>query len=141
MQAKADDAGPLLARRRSDALQALRDALIGLDGFFVSETSRDAQLHIEITDVLGLDDGPIVRSARRSSRIPERHRVLIVRLIDNGETLDLVCRDRLEITAEHQVADRIHAWARAKQKREGVAQQVTLVQADNPPAAQVAGDS
>ncbi len=115
MQPKPDDAAPLAARRRSDTLQALREALIGLEGLFVSTTPHEAQVQVEITDVLGLDDGPILRSARRSSRIPERHRVLIVRLIDDSETYDLVCSDRLGVTAEHQVASRIHAWARAKQ--------------------------
>lgn len=119
MHPKPDDAAPLTARRRSDALQALREALSGLEGLLVSTTPHEAEVQVEITDVLGLDDGPILRSARRSSRIPERHRVLIVRLIDDGETYDLVCSDHLGITAEHQVAGRIHAWARAKQELNG----------------------
>jgi hypothetical protein len=109
-----DDVLPLVAKRRCDALQALRDELVGLEGLLVSTTPREAEVQVEITDILGVDEGPMLRSARRSQRIADAHRVLIVRLIDEGETLDLVCGDRSGNTAEHQVATRVHAWTKRK---------------------------
>jgi hypothetical protein len=114
MHPKPDDVAPLVAKRRGDALQALRDELVGLEGLLVSTTPREAEVQVEITDILGVDDGPMLRSARRSQRIADAHRVLIVRLIDEGETLDLVCGDRSGNTAEHQVATRVHAWTKRK---------------------------
>jgi hypothetical protein len=114
MHPKPDDVLPTVAKRRCDVLQALRDELVGLEGLLVSTTRREAEVQIEITDILGVDDGPILRSARRSQRIAEGHRVLIVRLIDEGETLDVVCGDEFGNTAEHQVATRVHAWTQRK---------------------------
>lgn len=112
LHATPDDVAPLVAKRRCDALQALREELVGLEGLRVSTTPDEAELHVEITDILGVEEGPILRSARRASRIPERHRVLIVRLTGEGETLEFVCADRLGLTAEHQVARRVDAWAK-----------------------------
>ena len=114
MHPKPDDVLQTVAKRRGDVLQALRDELVGLEGLLVSTTRWEAEVQIEITDILGVDDGPILRSARRSQRVAEGHRVLIVRLIDDGETLDVVCGDEFGNTAEHQVATRVHAWTQRK---------------------------
>ncbi len=82
-------------RRRLQALQALRDELIALGTVTVTATPEEADVQVEITDVVA----------------GAAHRVVMVRLSADDEPLDFVCSDGSgSMTAEHQAARRIHAW-------------------------------
>src|SRR4051812_35303506 len=83
---------PFDVPRRLRVLQALRDELLA-EGDCAVSAHADADVHVEIVTVLGGDDGPIVRAAARSERVPERTRILIVRMSASGDSLELVCSD------------------------------------------------
>lgn len=99
-----EDAGGL-EPRRGQALQALREELIGLGVVSVAAAPDQAELHIEITNV-------VAGAAQR---------VLMLRMEVDDEKLDFICSDRTgNGTAEHQAARRIQAWMQGlSEKREG----------------------
>jgi hypothetical protein len=76
---------------------------------------------VEIVNVLGADDGPIVRSAKLSQRVPERRlRVLIIRLSVHDHHVEFVSAERLgQLTAEDQAANRIRGWVPELMMRQG----------------------
>jgi hypothetical protein len=100
-------------RRRLPAMKALRDELLTF-GIGVSAAPQDTDLQVEIAHVLGIEEGPLVRSARDASRLPERPRTVVVRVsADDDQQSDLVCVDGIgNMTAERQAARRIQAWLR-----------------------------
>jgi hypothetical protein len=103
------DGASLVDQRRLQVLKVLRDDLLAL-GIPVSAAFGETDLRVEITHLLAIEEGPIVRSARGASRLPERPRTLVVRVTDAGEPLDLVCVDGIgNVTAERQAAGRIQA--------------------------------
>jgi hypothetical protein len=103
------DGASLVDQRRLQVLTVLRDDLLAL-GIRVSAVPGDTDLRVEITHLLAIEEGPIVRSARDASRLPERPRTLVVRVSDADEQLDLVCVDGIgNVTAERQAAGRIQA--------------------------------
>jgi hypothetical protein len=102
-----DSAG---AHRRLQALQALRDELVGL-GIRVSPVPDQADLDVEITNVFGTSEESICGEPRRLVRGGEGRRVVIVRISVGDERLDFVCSDGIgRVSAEHHAAKRILAW-------------------------------
>src|SRR5437773_8526401 len=93
------------------AVQAMSAALAG-SGIRVMKPPQAADVQVEIVNVLGADDGPIVRSAKLSQRVPERRlRVLIIRLSVDDHHVEFVSAERLgQLTAEDQAARRIRGW-------------------------------
>jgi hypothetical protein len=109
VQAASGDGASLVDQRRLQVLKVLRDDLLAL-GIPVSAALRDTDLRVEITHLLAIEEGPMVRSARDASRLPKRPRTLVVRVSDEDEQLDLVCVDGTgNVTAERQAAGRIQA--------------------------------
>ena len=102
-----EDAGGV-ERRRDQALQALREELMGLAVVSVAAAPEQAELHVEITNV-------VAGAAQR---------VLMLRLEVEDEKLDFVCSDRTgNVTAEQQAARRIQAWMQGwSEKREAQAE-------------------
>jgi hypothetical protein len=104
------DVAPPMVQRRENALIALRDELLRLGDVRVSPSPQDADLQVEILNLLGMEEGPLARAAQRSQRLPERRRILIVRVTCESDRFDFVCSDGSgDATAEHQAARRIHA--------------------------------
>jgi hypothetical protein len=104
------DIAPPMRQRRENALVALRDELLRLGDLRVSPSPQDADLQVEILNLLGVDEGPIARAAQRAERVPERRRILIVRVWRDTDRFDLVCSDGAgSASAERQAARRIHA--------------------------------
>jgi len=100
-----EGASDAIARLRASALQALRDELAANGRVRVSPVPDGADLEVEITSVLHVDDGPRNRAAEG------RQRILVVRLGRKGERLDFVCSDgRSAMPAERQAARRIQGW-------------------------------
>jgi hypothetical protein len=98
-------ASEAVSRLRDDALRALREELASLCGVRVSPVPQGADLEVEITNVLRVDEGSHARSDAG------RRRILVVRLGRNGERLDFVCSDgRSTMPAERQAARRIRGW-------------------------------
>ena len=109
VQRASGDGASLADQRRLQVLKVLRDDLLAL-GIQVSAGPRDADLRVEITHLLAIEDGPMVRSARDASRLPERPRTLVVSVSADDEQVDLVCVDGVgNVTAERQAAGRIQA--------------------------------
>jgi len=102
------DIAPPLMQRREHALVALREELLQLGDLRVSPSPNDADLQVEILNLLGTDEGPIGRAAERSARMPDRRRILIVRVSRDTDRFDFVCSDG-SASAERQAAKRIHA--------------------------------
>jgi len=103
------DGASLVDERRLHVMKVLRDDLLAL-GIRVSAVPRAADLRVEITHLLAIEDGPMVRSARDASRLPERPRTLVVRVSADDQQVDLVCVDGMgNVTAERQAAGRIQA--------------------------------
>jgi hypothetical protein len=110
LQSTSGDGTSLVDQRRLHVMKALRDELLAR-GIRVSAAPHETDLRVEIAHLLGVEDGPMVRSARSASRLPERPRTLIIRVSGEDEQLDLICVDGTgNVTAEHQAARRIHAW-------------------------------
>jgi hypothetical protein len=103
------DIAPPLMQRRENALVALREELLQLGDLRVSPSPNDADLQVEILNLLGTDEGPIGRAAERSARLPDRRRILIVRVSRDTDRFDFVCSDGGSASAERQAAKRIHA--------------------------------
>lgn len=100
-----DDVSEAVSRLRADALQALRDELASLADIRVSPVPQGADLDVEITNVLRVEEKP------RTGADAGRHRILVIRLGRNGERLDFVCADgRSAMPAERQAARRIRGW-------------------------------
>ena len=100
---------PMMQRRES-ALVALRDELLQLGDLRVSPSPQDADVHVEILNLLGADETPLARAAAQSERVPDRRRILIVRVSRESDRFDFVCSDGAgSVTAERQAARRIHA--------------------------------
>ena len=93
------------------SVKAMSDALARY-GIRVMKPPHAADVQVEIVNVLGGDDGPIVRSAKLSQRVPERRpRVLIIRLSVHDHRVEFVSAERLgQVTAEDLAAKRIRAW-------------------------------
>jgi hypothetical protein len=110
-QSTSGDGASLADQQRLQAMKALRDELLTL-GIGVSAAPQDTDLQVEIVHVLGIEDGPLVRSATDASHLPERPRTLVVRVSADAELhSDLVCPDGMgNMTAERQAARRIQAW-------------------------------
>jgi hypothetical protein len=109
VQPASGDGLSFVDERRHQVMNVLRDDLLAL-GVHVSAGPRDADLQVEITHLLAIEDGPMVRSARDASRLPERPRTLVVRVSADDEQVDLVCVDGMgNLTAERQAASRIQA--------------------------------
>lgn len=90
---------------RLNALRRLRDELSAFSGMCVSATPHDADLEVEIVNVVGSDE------ATGALRGDAGQRILVVRMSRGGERLDFVCSDgRGELTAERQAARRIRNW-------------------------------
>jgi hypothetical protein len=103
------DIAPPLMQRRENALVALREELLQLGDLRVSPSPNDADLQVEILNLLGTDEGPIGRAvAERSADDAERRRILIVRVSSDTDRFDFVCSDG-SASAERQAARRIHA--------------------------------
>jgi len=111
MPEPADDTRSRAVWRGVAAVQALSDAL-ARSGIRVMKPPQAADVQVEIVNVLGADDGPIVRSAKLSQRVPERRlRVLIIRLSVDDHHVEFVSAERLgQLTAEDQAARRIRGW-------------------------------
>ena len=111
MPEPADDSRSRAVWRGVAAVQAMSDAL-ARNGIRVMKPPHAADVQLEIVNVLGADDGPIVRSAKLSQRVPERRpRVLIIRLSVHGHHVEFVSAERLgQLTAEDQAAKRIRMW-------------------------------
>lgn len=97
-------------RRRAQALQALREELLGLGVVSVTAAPEQAELHVEVTNV-------VAGAAQR---------VLMLRLSVEDEKFDFVCSDGSgSVTAEHQAARRIqtwmHGWSAKREAHAGVA--------------------
>ena len=100
-----DGVSATVSRLRADALQALRDELAALGGVHVTPIPQGADLDVEITNVLRVDE---VSRARTDQG---RQRILVIRLGRKGERLDFVCSDgRSAMPAERQAARRIRGW-------------------------------
>jgi hypothetical protein len=97
-----------MMERREHALVALREELLQLGDLRVSPSPNDADLQVEILNLLGTDEGPMARAAQRSARMPDRRRILIVRVSRDSDRFDFVCSDG-SASAERQAARRIHA--------------------------------
>ena len=96
---------PLAIARRLHALQALRDELVALD-VRVTALPFEADLQVEITNVLGLSDEP--RTAMGKS---PAERVLIIRLLIADEPVEFVCSDGIgQVPAERHAARRVLVW-------------------------------
>jgi hypothetical protein len=102
------DIAPPMMERREHALVALREELLQLGDLRVSPSPNDADLQVEILNLLGTDEGPMARAAQRSARMPDRRRILIVRVSRDSDRFDFVCSDG-SASAERQAARRIHA--------------------------------
>jgi hypothetical protein len=103
------DEASLADARRLQALKTLREELQRLD-VRVSALPQEADLRVEIAQLLGVDNGPTVRSGTYAVHLIERPRTLVVRVSAGDEQFDLVCVDGLSnTTAEWQAARRIHA--------------------------------
>lgn len=90
---------------RLNALRSLRDELSAYAGITVCATPQQADLEVEVMNVVGHDDG------RGALGNDPGQRILVVRMLRNGERLDFVCSDGLgELTAERQAARRIRNW-------------------------------
>jgi hypothetical protein len=108
-QKSADTAASTMCRRES-ALVALRDELLRLGDLRVSPSPQGADVQVEILNLLGVEEGPLARAAERAQRMPERRRILIVRVSRDAEHLEFVCSDGAgDASAERQAARRIHA--------------------------------
>jgi hypothetical protein len=104
------DIAPPMRLRWENALVALRDELLQLGDLRVLPSPNDADVQVEIVNLLGVEEGPIARAAQRASRCPERRRILIVRVSRDTDRFDLVCADGAgSASAERQAARRIHA--------------------------------
>lgn len=89
---------------RLDALRGLRDELSVLAGVRVCATPQAADLEVEIVNVVAGDSPDSIGSERGQ-------RILVVRMMRNGERLDFVCSDGLgDRSAERQAARRIRNW-------------------------------
>jgi hypothetical protein len=98
------------AHRRLQALQALRDELVGL-GVRVSPVPDQADLDVEITNVFGSSEESMYGEPRRLVRGGDGRRVVIVRISVGDERLDFVCSDGVgRVSAEHHAAKRILVW-------------------------------
>lgn len=102
------DIAPPMMERREHALVALREELLQLGDLRVSPSPNDADLQVEILNLLGTEEGPMARAAQRSARVPDQRRILIVRVSRDSDKFDFVCSDG-NATAERQAARRIHA--------------------------------
>lgn len=103
---------PPMMHRRENALLVLRDELLRLGDLRVSASPQDADLQVEILNLLGADEGPVARAAHGADRVPERRRILIVRVWRDTHRFDVVCSDGPGgASAERQAARRIHASA------------------------------
>jgi hypothetical protein len=111
MPEPADDTRSRPVWRGVAAVQAMSEAL-ARNGIRVMTPPNAADVQVEIVNVLGADDGPIVRSAKLSQRVPERRpRVLIIRLSVYDYHVEFVSAERLgQLTAEDQAAKRICWW-------------------------------
>ncbi len=115
-----DDTRSRAVWRGVAAVQAMSDAL-ARNGIRVMKPPHAADVQVEIVNVLGADDGPIVRSAKLSRRVPEeRPRVLIIRLSVHDYHVEFVSAERRgQLTAEDQAAKRIRWWVAELTTRQG----------------------
>lgn len=98
------------ARARLDAVDRLRDELERA-GAAVLDSAADAQLVVEVCGVYGAEEGPIVRSAKHAARLPDRYRIVVIRLRAEGRRDDFACRDAASgLSAEQDAAVRIRSW-------------------------------
>jgi hypothetical protein len=96
---------PLAMTRRLHALQNLREELLAL-GVRVTGLPFEADLQVEITNVLGLNGEPPTDTSCGDSE-----RVLIIRLMIAGEPVEFVCSDGIaQAPAERHAARRILVW-------------------------------
>jgi hypothetical protein len=98
---------PAAMERRLQALQALREELVELDGVRITALPYEADLQVEITNVFGANEGPggPIRTADAG------HRVLIVRLLIADEPVEFVCSDGVgNVPAERHAARRVLVW-------------------------------
>jgi len=102
------DTSNAVALTRLQALGALRDELASLPGVHVSPVPHPTDLEVEILNVVVTEEGP--RAFRSGGQ-----RILVIRLARNGERLDLVCSDAVQVSAERQAARRIRRWAAGEQ--------------------------
>jgi len=98
---------PLAIARCLQALHALREELVALDSVRVTARPDEADLQVEITNVIGLDGEPRTGMARGR----ESDRVLIIRLLIANEPVEFVCCDGVgNMPAERHAARRVLVW-------------------------------
>jgi hypothetical protein len=101
---------PRVVRPRLNALVALREGLLETGNVRISASPQDADVHVEIVNLLGVDEGPIARAAHRSARVADRRRILIVRVTGEDDRFTFVCSDSPGTSAECHAARRIQSW-------------------------------
>jgi hypothetical protein len=94
-------------KRRLQALQALREELVMLDGVRVTAVPDEADLQVEITNVFGTNE----RSEGAIRNTGTGQRVLIIRLLIADEPVEFVCSDGIgNVPAERHAARRVMVW-------------------------------
>ena len=77
----------------------------------LAERADDADFVVEVRGVYGAEEGPIVRSAKHAARLPDRYRIVVLRVRAHDSREDFVCRDdRSGVRAEQEAAGRIRRW-------------------------------
>jgi len=92
--------------QRLAAQQALREELLSTGNVRVTALPYEADLQVEITNVVDTYERPTGVMARG-----EAHRVLIIRLLIGDEPVEFVCSDGIgNMPAERHAARRVLVW-------------------------------
>jgi len=92
--------------QRLAAQQALRDELLSTGNVRVTALPDEADMQVEITNVVGTYERHAGTTARG-----EAHRVLIIRLLIGNEPVEFVCSDGIgNVPAERHAARRVLVW-------------------------------
>jgi hypothetical protein len=93
-------------QQRLAAQQALREELLSTGSVRVTALPYEADLQVEITNVVDTYERPTGVTARG-----EAHRVLIIRLLIGDEPVEFVCSDGIgNMPAERHAARRVLVW-------------------------------
>ena len=99
------------ARARLAAADWLGAELIAQGVATLAEHADDADFVVEVRGVYGAEEGPIVRSAKHAARLPDRYRIVVLRVRAHDSREDFACRDdRSGVRAEQEAAGRIRRW-------------------------------
>ena len=92
---------------RLEALHKLREELAALGNVRVTAVPDEADLQVEIRNVINPSGEPGHRRGRR----PTGHRVLIIRMLIANEPVEFVCADGVgDVPAEQHAARRVLVW-------------------------------